>query len=146
MYRLLDNNVIEEVPENYKNISGYRLFLQNLPIRDRQDLGWFSYLKEKDLLDKAYIDKENDTIIIPKTVNRNIEIDPRVLIFRNKYKEATNNLCKLAGISEKDKLDDIEYEEVVRKSLIANESLSTFLTQTIMYCLFQLYRLDGDDA
>jgi hypothetical protein len=72
--------------------------------------------------------------------------DPRVLGLRDKYRQATHGICQLAGVPIVDKLEDSEYEQVALAAAQADFATANMLTQTIMYALFQLYRLDGDDA
>jgi hypothetical protein len=44
------------------------------------------------------------------------------------------------------KLEDVEHQAVVQLAMAENAAVTMLLTQTIMYALFQLYRLDGNDA
>lgn len=69
-----------------------------------------------------------------------------VLALREKYRVSTRSVCTLAEVEPVDKLTDVEYETVVTAALESNPVSASFLTQTISYCLFQLYRLDGSDA
>jgi hypothetical protein len=55
-------------------------------------------------------------------------------------------LCQLAGVTEVDKLEDAEYANVVQQAMVTNIALAAILTQTVMYTLFQLYRVDGNEA
>jgi hypothetical protein len=55
-------------------------------------------------------------------------------------------LCQLAGVTEVDKLEDAEYANIVQQAMVTNSSQATLLTQTVMYTLFQLYRVDGNEG
>jgi hypothetical protein len=95
----------------------------------------------------------------------------RIEALRNEYRTATQSLLQLAGepttrevtswqyLDEEDeepvevtetvpitKLEDVEHQAVVQLAMAENPAVTMLLTQTIMYALFQLYRLDGNDA
>ena len=98
--------------------------------------------------------------VLVKQTNRDVEmVNPppvpipeppvpsdEVLALREEYRTSTRSVCMLAGVSPVDKLTDVEYKPVVMAALSADPVSASFLTQTISYCLFQLYRLDGNDA
>jgi hypothetical protein len=95
----------------------------------------------------------------------------RIEALRQEYRTATQMLLQLAGepttrevatevyLDEEDeepttilelvpivKLEDVEHQAVVQLAMAENPAVTMLLTQTIMYALFQLYRLDGNDA
>jgi hypothetical protein len=95
----------------------------------------------------------------------------RIEALRQEYRTATQSLLQLAGepttrevatevyLDEEDeepttilelvpitKLEDVEHQAVVQLAMAENPAVTMLLTQTIMYALFQLYRLDGNDA
>lgn len=67
MYKL-NGTQIESAPQNTGNISGFPLYLANLPILDRQALGWFSIVIEDVNVTEPVIDAENDCIRIPTPI------------------------------------------------------------------------------
>ena len=69
-----------------------------------------------------------------------------VLGLREKYKDATRSLCAIAGHAVCDKLEDSVYEQVLLDAMAVDPVTSSLLAQTTMYCLMQLYRLDGNNA
>lgn len=96
-------------------------------------------------------------LVLKKHLNGDIELvtpDPipeppvsdTVLGLRIKYKETTRALCALAGYAVCDKLEDTVYEQVMLEAVTHDPIQATLLAQTTMYCLMQLYRLDGDNA
>ena len=70
----------------------------------------------------------------------------RIEMLRAQYRTSTNRLCEIAEAEIVDKLEDVNYEAVSGAAMANNPAETSVLTQTIMYCLFQLYRVDGDDA
>jgi len=72
--------------------------------------------------------------------------DERVLTLREEYRVSTRNICLLAGEEPVDKLEDAEYVPIIQVAMTVNPAVATLLSQTLMYTLFQLYRLDGGDA
>ncbi len=72
--------------------------------------------------------------------------DIRVEALREKYRQTTRLLCQLAEVEIRDKLEDTEYETTVIAAMNNNPEHTTILTQTIMYCFFQLKLEDGIDA
>lgn len=74
------------------------------------------------------------------------QVSDVVLGLREKYKTATRTLCSLAGYAVSDKLEDVVYEQVMLEAITQDPIQSTLLAQTTMYCLMQLYRLDGNNA
>jgi len=81
-----------------------------------------------------------EQIVVPPVVNQ------RVSDLRTKYISATHSLCQLAGVEVQDKLEDTVYETVVIKAMSTDAGTAMMLTQTIMYCFFQLKLEDGIDA
>lgn len=73
-------------------------------------------------------------------------VSETVLGLREKYKDATRSLCALAGHAVSDKLEDVVYEQVMLEAMSLQPVQASLLSQTTMYCLFQLYRLDGSNA
>lgn len=73
-------------------------------------------------------------------------VSDMVLGLREKYKEATRSLCTIAGHAVSDKLEDTVYEHVLLDASMQDPVQSSLLAQTTMYCLMQLYRLDGNNA
>lgn len=69
-----------------------------------------------------------------------------VLDLREKYKSSTRTLCTLAGGPVYDRLSDVEYEKVLLSAMAVDPITSSLLSQTTLYCLMQLYRLDGPNA
>ena len=99
----------------------------------------------------------NEGKILVKQTNGDIEMvapapvpppvpSDEVLALREKYRVSTRSVCTLAEVEPVDKLTDVEYEAVVQAALVTDPVSASFLTQTISYCLFQLYRLDGPNA
>lgn len=73
-------------------------------------------------------------------------VSDTVLGLREKYKGATRSLCSIAGHAVCDKLEDTVYEQVLLDAMSVDPITSSLLSQTTMYCLMQLYRLDGNNA
>jgi len=73
-------------------------------------------------------------------------VSDTVLALREKYKTSTRQLCQIAGHVVSDKLEDTEYETVLNLAMAEDPVASSMLAQTTMYCLMQLYRLDGNSA
>ena len=73
-------------------------------------------------------------------------VSQTVLDLRDKYKASTRSICELAGHAVRDKLEDVEYEQVLLSAMSNNPIQANMLSQTTMYCLMQLYRLDGSNA
>lgn len=73
-------------------------------------------------------------------------VSQTVLDLRDKYKASTRSICELAGHAVRDKLEDVEYEQVLISAMSNNPIQASMLSQTTMYCLMQLYRLDGSSA
>jgi hypothetical protein len=74
------------------------------------------------------------------------EREERIEALREKYRQSTRTLCSLAEVEPKDKLEDVEYEQVASAASMKNPAEAFLLTQTIMYCFFQLKLEDGIDA
>lgn len=95
-----------------------------------------------------------DIFVIKRGLTRirinDITLDPDTILriegMREKYKECTRQLCTLAETEIKNKLEDLEYEQVVVLALSKNPVMAMLITQTIMYCFFQLKLLDGTNA
>lgn len=98
--------------------------------------------------DESYTEiyTETETEIIRDWEKIETPTDERILLLREKYKQSTRSLCQLAGVESVDKLEDSDYENVATAAAGNEPIMTNLLTQTIMYCLFQLYRLDGNDA
>lgn len=69
-----------------------------------------------------------------------------ILDLREKYKASTRSLCTLAGQPVYDRLSDVDYEQVLLSAMVIDPVTSSLLSQTTLYCLMQLYRLDGPNA
>jgi NADH:ubiquinone oxidoreductase subunit E len=115
------------------------LILESLSISE-EETGWEDYENIYEYAQAYQLSQSS----IEHRIESNVQIQIENL--RIKYRECTQQLCSLAGVEMKYKLEDIEYEQVTIKALGANPVLSMFLTQTIMYCFFQLKILDGDNA
>ena len=147
LYKLLNGLLIEPINTiqtedgkiigNMKNNDVYWSSLGYKPLIQSQSPG-LDY--------QAIYREDNESIIQEWEEIPEIITDPRIIALREKYKQSTNSLCQLAGAPVVDKLEDEDYELIVMQATSINPITSALLTQTIMYCLFQLYRLDGDDA
>ncbi len=73
-------------------------------------------------------------------------VSDEVLGLREKYRYSTRTLCQIAGQTPVDKLTDVAYEQVLFQAMTVDPVTSSMLAQTTMYCLMQLYRLDGNSA
>ena len=73
-------------------------------------------------------------------------VSQTVIDLREKYKASTRALCLLANHAVFDKLEDVEYEQVLLYAMSKDPIQASMLSQTTMYCLMQLYRLDGSNA
>lgn len=73
-------------------------------------------------------------------------VSDEVLAMREKYRYSTRTLCTIAGQPAVDKLTDVAYEQVLFAAMTVDPVTSSMLAQTTMYCLMQLYRLDGNNA
>jgi hypothetical protein len=74
------------------------------------------------------------------------ETDPRIIGLRAAYRQATQGLCQLAGHAPADKLEDAEFATIRAAAFAADLATAVACCDTLVYCLFQLYRLDGADA
>jgi len=72
--------------------------------------------------------------------------DPRIELMRQNYRTANRGICMLAGVEPVDKLEDVDMLPVRQAALAADPVQTGALVDVLTYCLFQLYRLDGDDA
>jgi len=72
--------------------------------------------------------------------------DPRIELMRENYRTANRGICVLAGVEPVDKLEDVDMLPVRQAALAADPVQTGALVDVLTYCLFQLYRLDGDDA
>ena len=77
--------------------------------------------------------------------------DPRIVALRNAYVEATRQLCQLAqaadpAVTVADKLEDYEYAAIRALAYSVNVAGAAMCTDTLLYCLFALKGLDGQDA
>lgn len=73
-------------------------------------------------------------------------VDPRIEQLRQAYRDSTMALCQLSGRDPVYKLEDVDFVAVRQAALVASLVDAVALCDTISYCLFQLYRLDGPDA
>ena len=73
-------------------------------------------------------------------------VSQTVLDLREKYKASTRALCLLANHAVCDKLEDVVYENVFMYAMSKDPIQASMLSHTTMYCLMQLYRLDGSNA
>jgi len=75
-------------------------------------------------------------------------IDPMLPIIklREGYRQACRAFCALAGVSQKDKLEDTEYVTVRQSAYTADPITAGILTDTMTYCLQTLRLDDGRDA
>lgn len=89
---------------------------------------------------------ETETEIVRDWEKIENPVDERIELLREKYRQSTQSLCQIAGVEIVNKLEDSDYENVAAAAAANDPIMTTLLTQTIMYCLFQLYRLDGDNA
>ena len=72
--------------------------------------------------------------------------EPRILELRAAYRQATQGLCQLAGHAPADKLEDAEFVTIRSAAFATDLATAVACCDTLVYCLFQLYRLDGQDA
>ncbi len=73
-------------------------------------------------------------------------VTQEVLDLREKYRASTRSICALAGQPIVDKLTDVAYEPTMILAMSVDPISAGLLSQTTMYCLMQLYRLDGNNA
>jgi len=154
--KLVDGNII--MPSKNEKINGSIICnYDRLPNSRKMEDGWILIEETESPTDgKSYVQKGE---IIPDAVygsrikivwEEQPEVVPvtrqRVLDLRAKYVSTTHSLCQLAGVEVKDKLEDTEYETTVIKAMSTDAGTAMMLTQTIMYCFFQLKMEDGGDA
>jgi hypothetical protein len=70
----------------------------------------------------------------------------RIEALRDGYRQATRAICALAGIDPVDKLEDMAFVDARGAAMQTDFVTTSVLCDNLTYCLFQLYRLDGDDA
>mgnify|MGYP000846282767 CR=1 FL=1 len=113
------------VPNDDKNYESYGIY------EDHPDYGKIIKIHWREVQKEEYIPTEHDI---------------RVEALREKYRQTTRLLCQLAGVDIVDKLEDVEYETTVIAAMTIDPGQAAMLTQTIMYCFFQLKLEDGIDA
>ena len=90
--------------------------------------------------------EEVDIAVINYVNNFNADhTNPEVLAMREKYLEATQQLCFLAGIEYTGKLQNIDYERIAILASQANNPLYPLILTSILYCRTVLKELDGDN-
>jgi len=144
MYRI-ENGAVVACPQNVDNISGFNVYLEALEKKERMDKGLFKDVRVGDVLEPTE-DRAADCIYIPSQAEHIDETQQRIEALRNEYRTATRLLCSLAGRAVCDKLEDDEYKDAFAIVIANHPSDAVVISQTMMYCLFQLYRLDGGDA
>jgi hypothetical protein len=75
-----------------------------------------------------------------------VEHAARVEGLRDAYRQSTRAICSLAGMEPVDKLEDTAFIDARGAAMQADFVTTSVLCDNLTYALFQLYRLDGDDA
>lgn len=89
---------------------------------------------------------ERRIVQTPDICDAPVVADPRIEQLRQAYRDSTMALCQLAGRDPVSKLEDVDFVSVRQAALVASLVDGVAACDTISYCLFQLYRLDGGDA
>ena len=89
---------------------------------------------------------ERRIVQAPDVCDAPVVADPKIDQLRQAYRDSTMALCQLAGAAPVAKLEDVDFAAVRQAALVASLVDAVALCDTISYCLFQLYRLDGPDA
>jgi hypothetical protein len=92
------------------------------------------------------ITRKTTTVPDPEFAPETDATDPRILELRAAYRQATQGLCQLAGHAPSDKLEDSEFVDIRAAAFATDLATAVACCDTLVYCLFQLYRLDGPDA
>ena len=86
MYKLEDNRLRRAKTSDWLNgtpISNFPIYLQELPVEDRQALGWYTHVDYSTEITEATVDHVNDVIHMPAP-----KFDPHFEISRLKLKRA----------------------------------------------------------
>ena len=86
MYKLEDNRLRSAKTSDWLNgtpISNFPVYLQELPVEDRQALGWYTHVDYSTELTEATVDPMNDVIHMPAP-----KFDPHFEISRLRLKRA----------------------------------------------------------
>ena len=75
-----------------------------------------------------------------------LERAARVEGLRDAYRQSTRGICALAGMEPVDKLEDMAFVDARGAAMQKDFVTTSVLCDNLTYALFQLYRLDGDDA
>ena len=87
-----------------------------------------------------------DTMVDYEVPQEELELQVRIEAMREAYRQATQGMCLLAGVTPVNKLEDTEYNAVASKAYATDVVTASQASDTLLYTLNQLYRLDGDDA
>ena len=117
MYKLEDNRLRRAKTSDWLNgtpISNFPIYLQELPVEDRQALGWYTHVDYNPELTEATVDPVNDVIHMPAP-----KLDHHFEISRLKLKRALASAdlwpqVKAYIESEEDVSDDFWLASVLR--------------------------------
>ena len=76
----------------------------------------------------------------------NSSLIERIESMREMYRQSTQAICQIAGEPVVNRLEDVDFVNVRAKAMAVDFVSTSILCDNLMYCLSQLYRLDGDDA
>lgn len=169
MFYKLNNNEIETAPLSTATCAHFPQYLANLPVAERQAMGWYANLVRDAAVTVPFVSAEDDCILAPPepvyvppppTAEEQAAIDAaalaeaarqaRIQSMRQQYRDTAHTFCAAAGLPVVDKFEDATAIMAAVQGAESGELQARLfmLSMQLKYVIDELRRPcnDGDDA